>query len=242
MWVCYAPLTKLVLFDYQKGRENKHGYAVLKDYEGYLQTDGYPVYESLFAKNQAVELLSCMAHARRYFDKALQNDKERASHGLSLIQKLYNIERQAQEQAMNYQERKQLRQDKALPILDALKSWATKTYPEVLPKSSIGKALEYYLKREEKLRKYTQDGRLELDNNLVENSIRPLALGRKNYLFAGSHKGAQRAAMIYSFLGSCQKLGINPKEWLTDVLENISNHPVNRIQQLLPSNWNKTMA
>lgn len=240
MWVCYAPLVKLVLFDYQQGRTNEHGQAVLSSYQGFLQTDGYPVYDSLFEKNKQVELLSCMAHARRYFEKALQNDKEKASHAMSLIQELYKIERQAKEQQISFEERKKLRQDKALSILNALKSWAIKTYPEVLPKSSIGKALEYYLKREEKLRIYTQDGRLEIDNNLVENSIRPLALGRKNYLFAGSHKGAERAAMIYSFLGSCQKLEINPGEWLSDTLEKIAQHPVNKLEQFLPSNWEKT--
>lgn len=241
MWVCYSPLVKLVLFDYQQGRANEHGQAVLKDYQGYLQTDGYAVYDSLFETNKAVELLSCMAHARRYFEKALQNDREKASHAMSLIQELYKIERQAKEQQMSFKERKQLRQDKALHILDALESWAIKTYPEVLPKSSIGKALEYYLKRKEKLKKYTQDGRLEIDNNLVENSIRPLALGRKNYLFAGSHKGAERAAMIYSFLASCQKLEINPREWLNDTLEKIAQHPVNKLNQFLPLNWKKTM-
>ena len=239
MWVYYAPLIQSVFFDYQKGRGKKHALEMLKDYEGYLQVDGYRIYELLFDQKEQVSLLSCMAHARRYFDKALQNDKERASQGLTLIQELYNIEREAKEQKLTHPQRKQLRQQKALPILDTLKSWALEEYPKVLPKSAIGKALQYYLQREEKLRRYTLDGRLEIDNNYVENSIRPLALGRKNYLFCGSHNGAQRAALIYSFFGSCEKMGINSKDWLEDVLERIAQHPVNKLGQLLPRNWEK---
>lgn len=239
MWVYYAPLIKAVFFDYQKGRGKEHAQDMLKDYRGYLQTDGYEVYDSLFKNKEGVDLLGCMAHARRYFDKALQNDKARASHGLTLIQELYKIERKAKEENISFEQRKEHRQERALPILNELKAWAVENYPQVLPKSAIGKAFGYYLKREEKLRNYTRDGRLEIDNNYVENSIRPLALGRKNYLFAGSHNGAQRAALIYSFLGSCEKMGINPKLWLTDVLERIALHPVNKLEKLLPQNWER---
>ena len=184
-----------------------------------------------------------MAHARRYFEKALPNDKKRASHAMNLIQKLYLIERKARELysdeqgQIDVEKRKDLRQDEALPILNQIKAWAIEEYPKVLPKSPIGKALDYYLQREKKLRSYINDGRLEIDNNLVENAIRPLALGRKNYLFAGSHNGAIRAAMIYSFIGSCEKSGVEPREWLKDVIKRINQHPVNLLHLLLPNNW-----
>ena len=184
-----------------------------------------------------IELLGCMAHARRYFDKARQNHKQLAEEALTLIQQLYRIERKAKEENLDPRQRYQLRQEKTIPLLDQLKGWAIEQYPVTLPKSLIGKAISYYLQREEKLRKYTADGRLEIDNNYVENAIRPLALGRKNYLFAGSQEGAKRAAMIYSFIGSCEKSDINPKIWLKDVIERIPEHPVNQLDQLLPGNW-----
>ena len=240
MWVHYAPLIKLLFFDYQKGRGKQYPKETLKAYQGYLQTDGYEVYDSLFAHKEGVDLLGCMAHARRYFEKALQNDKQRASHAMALIQQLYRIEKKAREENLLSQDRQELREKEAIPVLDQLKVWALEQYPKALPKSLLGKALAYYLQREQKLRRYTQDGRLEIDNNYVENSIRPLALGRKNFLFAGSHEGAQRAAMIYSFIGSCEKCGINPSDWLKDVIKRIPAHPVNQLQELLPNYWETT--
>lgn len=236
-WVYFAPLTRLVLFDYQKGRGKTYPQQTLQDFEGYLQTDGYEVYDALFEHASGVTLLGCMAHARRYFEKALDNDRERASYALTLIQQLYQLEAQAREAHWDAAQRYALRQQYALPLLHQLAQWAQEEYPNVLPKSLIGKALGYYLKRKDKLSAYTQDGRLEIDNNYVENAIRPLALGRKNYLFAGSHQGARRAAMIYSFLGSCEKCQIEPRQWLTDVLNHIALHPVNQLEELLPHQW-----
>lgn len=241
MWVYYAPLSQTLLFDYQKGRGKQYPKETLAHFQGYLQTDGYEVYDSLFDKKQGVELLGCMAHARRYFEKALQNDRQRASHALELIQQLYQIERTAREQSLDFEQRKRLRQQKATPILQTLQQWALEQYPEVLPKSPIGKALFYFLQRTDKLSRFTLDGRLEIDNNYVENAIRPLALGRKNYLFAGSHKGAQNAAIMYSFIGSCEKAGIIPQIWFPDVLARITEHPISTIEQLLPHLWHNTI-
>lgn len=235
-WVYYAPLTKLVLFEYQKGRGKQYPKDTLKDFKGYLQTDGYGVYDSLFDKKEGVELLGCMAHTRRYFDKALDQDRKQASIAMDYFQQLYAIERKAREEQASPQQRYTLRQAQATAILTQLSTWARERLPEVLPKSLMGKALAYYLKREKKLKGYLTDGRLEIDNNYVENAIRPLALGRKNYLFAGSHKAARHAAIIYSFIGSCEKLKLNPTDWLTHVLETIPNISIQDLDRLLPHN------
>ena len=118
-----------------------------------------------------------------------------------------------------------------------MKEWLKGQAVNALPKSAIGKAINYALTFWNRLVHYVEDGKIEIDNNLVENTIRPLPLGRKNYLFAGSHEAAQRTAMIYSFLGICKKNSVEPFAWLTDVLNRIQNHKVNRLYELLPNNW-----
>jgi len=178
-----------------------------------------------------------MAHARRKFDEALENDKEPAGYVLTQMQELYAIEQTGREQSLSVQELYSLRQQQALPILKSLKTWMMDAYSKVVPQSTIGKALNYSLQRWDKLCLYAQDGRLQIDNNLVENAIRPVAIGRKNYMFAGSHNGARRAAMLYSFLGTCKINKVNPFEWLQDILRRMPSHPVNRLEELLPNNW-----
>jgi hypothetical protein len=123
--------------------------------------------------------------------------------------------------------------------MDELGAYVVKEYKKVLPKSAIGKAFHYLAARYNKFYEYLQNGRLEIDNNLVlvENSIRPVALGRKNYLFAGSHAGAERAAVVYSLLGSCKLQGINPYDYLPDILQRLPEQPVNRLVELLPPLW-----
>jgi transposase len=233
-WVYHAPEERLVLFDYREGRGREGPTEILKDFTGYLQTDGYAVYED-FDKKEGITLLHCMAHARRKFDEALNNDKLRAQYALNEIQKLYAIERRIKEAELNEEQALHIRQTESTPVLDSLKAWMLENYKAVLPKSPIGQALHYSLQRWDKLIVYTSEGRLQIDNNLVENTIRPVAIGRKNYLFAGSHNGARRAAMLYSFLGTCKINDVNPFDWLRKTLEIIPNHPVNRIQELLPS-------
>ena len=237
-WVYYSPLDKLVCFDYRKGRGRDGPLDFLKDYRGTLQSDGYTAYD-IFDKPGEITLLSCMAHARRKFDEALQNDPETAGYVLTEIQKLYDVERQAREQNLSFDDRRSLRIEKSLPVLTDLEIWMKKKVVEVLPKSAMGIALSYTLGLWNRLIRYIDDGRYEIDNNLVENSIRPVALGRKNYLFAGSHEGAQRAAMMYSFLGTCKKNNINYFTWLKDILERIADHKANRLNELLPGEWLK---
>jgi transposase len=231
-WVYHAPQERLVLFDYREGRGREGPTECLKDFKGYLQTDGYAVYED-FDKKPGITLLHCMAHARRKFDEAKDNDLVRASYVLTEMQKLYALERQAKENELSVDELYQIRR-KIIPVLDDLKQWMLENYGSVLPQSAIGQAIYYSLQRWDKLCLYTTDGRLQIDNNLVENAIRPVAIGRKNYLFAGSHNGARRAAMLYSLLGTCKINGVNPFEWLREALTRIPDHPVNNLQQLLP--------
>lgn len=238
-WVYHAPVgdngspLKLVLLDYQRGRGRDGPGNFLHDYRGALQSDGYAAYD-MFEKQ--VTAYNCWAHARRYFFEAQENAKERAEHALLEIGKLYAIERELKE--ATHEERKQVRQERAMPILNQFKGWLMQN--RGLPKSPWGKAVNYALKRWDKLARYTEDGQIEIDNNLVENAIRPIALGRKNYLFAGSHEAAQRAAVIYSLLATCKKHEVNPHEWLSDVLKRIPTHPYKQIDELLPHLWHNS--
>ena len=141
------------------------------------------------------------------------------------------------QEGLFYAQIKQARQQEAVPVLTALGKWMKEQYVQTLPKSSIGKALAYSIERWDALMIYTTNGKLNIDNNPVENSIRPVAIGRKNYLFAGSHPAAQRAAMFYSLLATCKNHQINPYNWLYNVLNRIATHPINRIRELLPQNW-----
>lgn len=235
-WVYHNSIDRMVLFDYQEGRGREGPVNMLKDFTGHLQTDGYAVYD-IFNEKQDVILLHCMAHARRMFYEALQNDKARAEHALQQFGLLYDIERKAKVELLAPEDVLALRQGEALPILKRLEEWMKAQYLLVLPKSPIGKALGYSIQRWEQLMIYTGNGKLNIDNNPVENCIRPIAIGRKNYLFAGSHEAAQRSAMLYSLMGTCKLNGINPFIWLRDVLQRITNHPQENLQELLPNNW-----
>jgi transposase len=235
-WVYYSPEKKLVLLDYQPGRGREGPAKLLKDYKGYLQTDGYVVYEQ-FEQREDIILVGCMAHARRKFEQALDSDKSRAEKVLLLIQQLYTVEREAREGNLIIEDRYLLRQQKARRVMEELEAYILTEYEKVLPKSSIGKAFHYLASRYHKICEYLHSGRLEIDNNLIENSIRPVALGRKNYLFAGSHAGAERAAIVYSLLGSCKLQNINPYDYLPDILQRLPEQPVNRLNELLPPLW-----
>lgn len=235
-WVYRAPESNLVLFDYREGRGREGPKDTLKTFRGVLQTDGYGAYD-YFGNITGITLMSCWAHSRRNFFEARANDSQLSDYALTIIQEIYAIERRAREQELSHEQRKQLRQEHAMPLLETFEQWLKAEYGRVLPESPIGKAIAYALRRWDKLLIYTTDGRLEIDNNLVENSIRPVALGRKNYLFAGSHDAARRSAIFYSLFGSCKINNINPYEWLSYVLERIDDHPINRLEELLPNVW-----
>lgn len=235
-WVYHSSIERLVVFDYRQGRGREGPAEILKNFTGHLQTDGYAVYD-VFKDKEDITVMHCMAHARRMFFEAQANDHVRASYAMEQIQKLYALEGKAKELGLNEAEILELRIRESIPVLQSLGKWMKEQYLQTLPKSVIGKALGYSIERWKELMVYTTDGKLNIDNNPVENSIRPVALGRKNYLFAGSHEAAQRSAMLYSFMGTCKLNGINPSVWLTSVLKQINNHPINKITELLPQNW-----
>jgi transposase len=232
-WVYHAPLSRLVTFDYQQGRGKDAPRGFLQGYKGTLQTDGYAVYKHYY-NNKDVTHLACWAHVRRKFEKALQSNRSLAEHVLTEIQKLYAIEREIGE--LTAWQRKEIRLEKSLPIINGLGKWLYDQKQVILPKSPFGQALEYTIPLWESLQNYLHDGNLHIDNNLIENTIRPVALGRKNYLFAGSHEGARRSAMFYSFFACCKLNNINPQKWLEYVLSVIADFPVNQLHNLLPNN------
>src|SRR5690606_5984329 len=175
----------------------------------HLQTDGYAAYEK-YGKKKGITHLACWAHARREFERALDNDKSRAAKALLTIQQLYAVERKAREEGLTAGQTKELRLKESLPVINELGKWIFEEIKSTLPKSQIGKAMTYAYARWDGLSAYLYDGNLQIDNNLCENALRGVALGRKNYLFAGSHEAAQRAAMIYSFFATCKKHEVNP--------------------------------
>ena len=232
-WVYYDPVNKLVLFDYQKTRSREGPEKMLENFSGYLQTDGYVAYTNLKNKEQ-LTLLACMAHARRKFEHARDNDPVRSEEALLMFGKLYDIERQARERGYDTQQIKQVRKENAEPVLEEMGKWLKEQAQNVLPRSAIGGAISYTLSLWPRLVRYTEDGRFRIDNNLIENSIRPVALGRKNYLFAGSHQAARQAAIIYSLLATCKINNVEPFGWLKHALDIIPDYPANQLNQLLP--------
>jgi len=231
-WVYHDVENGLVLYEYNQSRGQIAPGKFLMEYEGYLQTDGYAVYDALPNKN--IKLLGCMAHARRYFFEAQDNDKARAIWMLDKLQELYTIEAEARKNSYTNQQRFEIRQQKSLPILNEIKTWLNENQLLVTPKSPIGKAISYMNVRWHKLILFATDGILEIDNNLVENAIRPIALGRKNYLFAGSHESAVRAGIIYSFITCCKKNKINPYTWLEETLTKLPDTKKSELYKLLP--------
>lgn len=233
-WVYHAPEPGLVVMDYSEGRGRDGPRDWLTGFTGLIQSDGYQVYDQ-FGKHPGIELAGCWAHARRGFFDAQGSNPDRAEEILKEIGRLYDIERTLREARAAPDTRRRTRLEKAAPILKNLRIRLEEN--PGLPRSPWGKAVSYALTRWPKLTAYLDNGRLEIDNNLVENAIRPIALGRKNYLFAGSHDAAQRAAVVYSLLATCKKHDVNPELWLADVLTRIPTHPANAVAELLPHHW-----
>lgn len=240
LWVVRSVMNNLMFFHYDRGsRARKVVVSLLSNYQGAVQTDGYEAY-SIYEDKKGVLLLGCWAHARRKFTEALSEDPSGAQYALEQIGMLYKVEEMASDQDMDYQQRAELRARLAYPLMCAFEKWIVKYYPKVLPKGRMGRALSYTYSLFQRLSRYHLDGRYQIDNNLVENVIRPLALGRKNYLFCGNHESAENAAIMYSLLGCCKACDVNPREWLTDVLSRIPVYNKDYsmdLADLLPNNW-----
>lgn len=240
IWMVRAVMENLVFFHYDHGsRAQKVVIPLLKDFQGALQTDGYEVYK-MYEDKKGVLPLGCWAHARRKFEEALKEDKSSAEYALVQIGMLYDVERRADEENLSFEERSDLRCRLSYPIMVAFEKWLVNEYPKVLPKGRMGKAIKYTYEIYHRLTRYHLDGRYRIDNNLAENSIRPLALGRKNYLFCGNDDAAENAAVIYSLMGCCKASEVNFREWLVYVLENIHHYDEDYskdLAELLPHNW-----
>lgn len=238
LWAYHSPPHCLIFYDYQPGRSKKGPVDFLKDFIGYLQTDGYGAYDTAdIGGRKGIKLLHCLAHARRYFEKGLLTDKDRAEHFLTEVQKLYAIERRCREENFTADQILAVRKEEAVPILASLHEWLKKQYDPHVPTGPIEKAIAYALKRWEKLSLYTTDNRLQIDNNLIENAMRGPALGRKNYLFAGSNEGGKRLALFYSLMESVKKHQLNPWEYLSDILKRMPTTKTGQLRSLLPDQW-----
>jgi transposase len=231
-----------VVYTYTPDRSGAGPAAIFKDFKGYLQADAYSAYDGLFTSGTIIEV-GCMMHARRKFSEARTSDPPRAHQALAWIKLLYDVEREAKQghEAGDYEAfvaaRHALRQERSRRIFQQFHDWLVAEAPKVLPKSPIGEAIRYALNHWAALERPLEAGFLELDNGACERAFKPVALGRKNWLFAGSDRGGETAAVLMSLCTTCKALGIDPQAYLRDVLERISTHPARRIEELLPDRW-----
>jgi len=227
-----------VWFAYSPDRKGEHPAEHLKNYKGILQADGYAGFNKLYEAGGIVEA-ACWAHSRRKFHDLYQTHRSPvAKEALERIAQLYAIEQEIR--GRSPAERREARQARSLPLLEAMHAWWKATMMKLSRKSDVALAINYALERWRALALFCEDGRVEMDNNAAERSLRAVALGRKNYLFAGSDTGGERAAAIYSLLGSAKLNGIDPEAYMTTVLRRIADHSINRIDELLP--WNLLLA
>jgi transposase len=231
---CADPVPPAVWFRYSPDRKGERPLEHLKDYHGILQADGYAGFNRLYETGRVVEV-GCWAHVRRpFYEISVAADSPIAGEALERIQALFAIE--AEIRGRSAEERRTVRQARAGPLLDDLHRWFHGTLSKLSRKSPLALAIRYALTRWTALTRYRDDGRLELENNAAERALRAVALGRKNFLFLGADSGGERAAVIYSLIGTAKLNGLNPEAYLRYVLERIADHPINQIGELLP--WN----
>lgn len=238
-WCVLDGLSGDVMFYYDRGsRAASVARELLGKYKGNAQTDGYNGYEQ-FEEQEGITMYGCWAHVRRKFVESLDTDKKHATEAIVYISKLYQVESEADEAELKPEQRSEKRQKEAYPVIQVFEKWMKDTYPTVLPKSKIGQAIEYTYALLPRLSRYVNDGRICIDNNPVENAIRPLALGRKNWLFCGNDASAFRAAIVYSLVGTCKNAGIEPRVWMEDVLRQIPYYKRDGrdLAELLPRAW-----
>jgi transposase len=227
-----------VWFCYSADRKGEHPQQHLSSFTGTLQADGYAGFDQVYETGRIQEA-ACWAHVRRKFYDLVQAHKSQtATTALERIAELYAVEEEIR--GRPWKERREIRNLRSRPLLESLKLWLEETLGKLSRKSDTAMAVRYALGRWEALLRYCDDGRLEIDNNAAERSLRAVALGRKNYLFAGSDRGGESAAAIYSLIGTAKLNGLNPESYLRNILSRISDHPINRIGELLP--WNLAAA
>ena len=246
LWMVRAVMERLVIFHYDQG--SRAG-AVIEslanryNFKGYLQCDGFAGYETAFKTKPDVRLVNCMVHIRRHFEQALDENRQMAEHALREIQHLYRIEQMCDEAEMSFDERKAKRQELSRPIMEALKMWMETEGVKYSESSQTGKAITYAYTRWDNMMRYLEDGMLLLDNNLAENEIRPITLGRKNYLFCGNHEAAENMAVVCSLLATCRNHDVNPRDYLNDVIGQMPYHAKASHEELiglLPHKWKLT--
>lgn len=242
MW-CYHgdEAAPYVFFDFQLTRGSCAPLLRLEGYSGWLVTDAYAAYGAALKAEMAREgagwrPAGCWAHARRKFMDALRDGDGRAARAVALVAMLYEVEKEAREAGLDHHARLALRREKSLPVLAQILAWLG-DHAAQPPKTPLGKAVGYALNNWERLMAFTTDGRLPIDNNAVERAVRPLALGRKNWLFAGSERGGRATAVFMSLVESAKRAGVNLWDYFNDILRRIPAHPVNRLEELLPDQW-----
>ena len=230
LWVDHPPA---VLFEFTESREAIHPATFLAGYQGYLQADAYSGYSALYRGGRVMEV-GCWAHCRRkFFEIAkVQKTPGLASVALAWIARLYAIELTIRDLTPDHKLRQ--RQEHSVPLLAEFRRWLDGQVPQLVPQAPLAQAFGYALRNWEALVRYTESGVLVPDNNAIEQAIRPIAVGRSNYLFAGSARGGRAAATMYSLIGTAKLNGINPYLWLKDVLARLPSHPINRVAELLP--------
>lgn len=241
LWVMSEPGGDVV-FEFHPGRGKEHAQQLLGDFQGYLQRDGYGVYGSLAAQKPTLIGVGCWSHARRKFIDAIEERPAEVGPIITELRKLYLIERHARDQTLDAHGRFALRNQMARPILAALQPRLEALQPQCLPQSPTGKAIRYTLNEWTALTRYLEDGRLEIDNNLTENAIRPSAVGKKNWLFIGHPDAGWRSAVIYSILASCRRHGIDALEYLSDMFQRLPSAQHHEIADRVPSRWRATVA
>lgn len=225
-----------IVYEFTEDRKAEHPQTFLEGFEGYVQADAYTGYDSMFHIGGAQEV-ACWAHARRKFVEAQDTDPTRCRTAIAWIRKLYGVEWEADEKKLDAPARKRLREEKSKPALGQLKEWIDAQALVTLPKSPFGQALTYVFNQWDALNRYLEDGDLSIDNNQAERALRCVAVGRKNWLFAGSAEGGRRAAILYSLVASCKRHKIDPFHYLRDVISRINTHPMSRIRELLPATY-----
>lgn len=225
----------LTAYDFSIDRSKKRPLDFFKDYQGYVHADAYSGYDELFRREGIVEV-GCWAHARRKFDEAATSRPKEATDVLARIARLYHeVETPCAD--MQPEERRRFRQEHAHPLLNGIFEKIEELRRQTTPSEPLRKAIDYALNQRKALCRYLEDGRLRPDNNLAENAMRPVAVGRKNWLFVGSERGGRAAALFMGLVKSCKDCGINPWEYFDDMLRRIMSHPVTRLRELLPDQW-----